>query len=203
MRIRNRTQNTRLIVGMALLLAAQAGLAVAAEEYKLDASHSSIEFAVKHMVISNVKGTFPDFSGAIVYNEKDITKSSVELIIKVASINTNNSGRDEHLRAPDFFDAEEYPDITFGSTKIEKAGEGLLVTGNLTIRGIAKEVSFPVDLTDTIKDPYGNVRFGVEGKLQINRQDYGISWSGVMDNGGLVVSDKVKIEINLEAVRKQ
>jgi polyisoprenoid-binding protein YceI len=192
-----------LILVLALFLTAPAGLAIAADEYHLDASHTSIEFSVKHMVISNVKGSFPDVSGVIVYDENDVTKSSVDVVIKVASVNTNNEKRDDHLRSADFFDAANYPDITFKSKKIEKADEGFVMTGILTIRGVSKEVSMNVDMTDTLTDPWGNVRFGAETRLKINRQDYDVKWSKSLDNGGLVVGNDVKIEISLEAVKKQ
>jgi polyisoprenoid-binding protein YceI len=188
---------------MASMLAISAGQAAAADEYHLDASHTSVEFAVKHMVITNVKGSFPDVSGVIMYDAKDITKSSVDVTIKAASVNTNNEKRDDHLRSPDFFDVGKYPDITFKSERIEKTDGGFVMTGILTIRDVSKEVSMKVDMTDTIEDPYGNVRFGAETELKINRQDFGITWNNVLDNGGLVVGNDVKIGINLEAVRKK
>ncbi len=191
-----------MAIALMFLLAVPLTSASAADEYALDAAHTSIEFSVRHMVISNVKGSFSDVSGVILYDEKDITKSSVDVTIKVASINTNNEKRDEHLRSPDFFDAEKYPDITFKSSKIEKTKEGLVMTGTLTIRGISKEVTMPFELTDKITDPWGSVRFGAETKLKINRQDFKVSWNKVLDAGGVLVGDEVKIEISLEAIKQ-
>ena len=193
----------RLVIALAAFMMVSANAALAADEYSVDAAHSTVEFAVKHMVISTTKGSFSDVSGVIMYDDKDVTKSSVDVIIKTASVNTNNEKRDEHLKSPDFFDTAKYPDITFKSSKIEKTKEGLVMSGTLTIRGVSKQVSLPLELTDTMTDPWGSVRFGAETRLEINRQDYGVSWSNVMDNGGLVVSDKVKIEISVELIKKK
>jgi polyisoprenoid-binding protein YceI len=184
------------------LLAASANVVSAADKYELDTSHTSVEFAVKHMVISTVKGAFSDVTGTILYDEKDITKSSVDVLIKVASVNTNNEKRDEHLKSADFLDAGKYPDITFKSKQVQKTDEGLVLTGILTIRDVSKEVSMPFEITGKLTDPWGNVRIGAETELEINRQDYGVSWSKNLDGGGLVVGDKVKIEISLEGVKK-
>ncbi|NIM18860.1 MAG: polyisoprenoid-binding protein [Candidatus Latescibacteria bacterium] len=176
--------------------------ALAADKYVIDASHTSTEFSVRHLVISNVKGNFSDISGVIMYDENDATKSSVDVTIKVASINTNNEKRDDHLRSLEFFDAEKYPEITFKSKKIEKTDDGLKLVGTLTIRGVSKEVAFPFELTGKITDPWKNVRIGAEANLKINRQDFGVSWNNVMEGGGLVVGNDVKITINLEAVKQ-
>jgi polyisoprenoid-binding protein YceI len=203
MHIKKRIPIKQLVMGLAAFVVVYANAALAADEYNIDPAHSSVEFAVKHMVISTVKGTFADVSGVIMYDAKDVTKSTVDVVIKAASVNTNNQKRDDHLRSPDFFDAAKYPDITFKSTKIEKSKDGLVMTGTLTIRGVSKEVSMPLQLTDTMTDPWGSVRFGAEAGLEINRQDYGVSWNNVMDNGGLVVSDNVKIAINVELVKEK
>ena len=203
MNTQNRKRNLQLITVLSVLMTIPAGAALAADEYNIDPAHSSVEFAVKHMVISTVKGNFADFSGVLMYDQNDPTKTSVDVVIKAASIDTNNDKRDNHLRSADFFETEKYPDITFKSTKIEKTKDGLTMTGTLTIRGVSKEVSMPVQLTDTMTDPWGSVRFGAETGLDINRQDYGVSWNNVMDNGGLVVSDNVKIMINVELVKKK
>jgi polyisoprenoid-binding protein YceI len=184
-----------------LLLAA--GFAISADTYVVDPSHSNVGFSTKHLVISTVSGNFGQFEGTIVFDDKDITKSSVTGTIKTASINTGNADRDKHLKSADFFDVEKYPEITFKSTKVEKAGDGAKVTGSLTIRGVSKEVSFPATINGPIKDPYGNMKIGLSaGPLTINRQDYGVSWSKKMDTGGLVVSDEVKIQIDAEAAKK-
>jgi len=192
-----------MIIGLVITAVFAANSALAADEYSIDAAHSSVGFAVKHMVISTVKGSFADVSGVIMYDESDVTKSSVDVVIKAASVNTNNQKRDDHLKSPDFFDTASHPDITFKSSKIEKTKDGLVMTGTLTIRGVAKEVSMPLELTDTMTDPWGSVRFGAETSLEINRQDYGVSWNNVLDNGGLVVSDNVKIQISVELIKKK
>ena len=174
--------------------------ALAADKYVLDASHTSAGFAVKHMVISTVKGGFADVAGFILYDEKDITNSSVEVTIKTASINTNNEKRDNHLRSSDFFDAEKYPDITFKSKAINKTDDGFELMGILTIKDISKEVAFPFEITGKLTDPWGSVRIGAEATLKIGRQDYGLTWSKALETGGLVVGNDIKIELSVEAV---
>ncbi len=180
-----------------------AGSVLAADSYQIDPVHSNIGFSVRHMVISNVKGNFTDFSGTILYDDKDISKSSVNVTIKTTSINTGNQYRDNDLKSGNFFEAEKYPEITFQSTKIDKAVEGFDLIGNLTMRGVTKEVKIPFNVLGTVKDPYGNTRLGAEGTLTINRQDYGISFNKALDNGGLVVGNEVKIDLNIEAVNKK
>ncbi|SYZ72890.1 conserved exported hypothetical protein [Candidatus Zixiibacteriota bacterium] len=192
------------ILAMLVMAITMAGVSVlGADTYQIDPVHSNIGFTVKHMVISNVKGNFSDFSGTIVYDDKDISKSSVNVTIKTISINTGNQYRDNDLKSGNFFEAEKYPEITFQSTKIEKAVDGFVMTGNLTMRGVTKEVQIPFNILGTIKDPYGNMRMGAEGGLTINRQDYGISFNKALDNGGLVVGNEVKIDLNIEAVNKK
>jgi polyisoprenoid-binding protein YceI len=182
-------------------LAALSATGMAADKYSADPSHSSVGFAVKHMVVSKVKGYFNDYTVDIVYDDKDITKSSVEVAIKTASIDTKQTKRDDHLRSPDFFDAAKFPEITFKSKRIEKSGEGYVAVGDLTMRGVTKEITLPFTFAGVVTDPYGNTRLGLSGGTKINRQDYGVSWSKSLDNGGLVVSDDVEIEIEIEAVK--
>jgi polyisoprenoid-binding protein YceI len=174
-----------------------------ADPYVIDPVHSSIGFSVRHLVISNVKGQFTDYSGTIFFDEQDITKSSVNVTIKTASINTGSNDRDNHLRSADFFDAANHPEITFKSTRIEKKGDGYVCVGTLTMRRVSKEVAIPFTLLGQTKDPRGNTRIGLEANLVLNRQDYGISWSRTMDTGGLVAGNEVKIELNVEAVKRR
>jgi polyisoprenoid-binding protein YceI len=174
-----------------------------ADKYQFDLAHTSIGFSVRHMVLSYVKGDFKDFSGTILLDEKDISKSSVEVTIKTASINTGNEKRDSDLKAEGFLEAEKYPEITFKSKRIEKNDDGYVAVGDLTLHGVTKEISLPFNLIGPIKDPWGNNRIGIQATLEINRQDYGVSWSKTMDNGGLIVGDEVKIELNVEAVNAQ
>ena len=174
--------------------------ASAADKYKIDAVHSSIGFSVKHMLVTNVKGSFADFSGEIMLDTEDMTKSSVNVTIKTASISTNNERRDGHLKSADFFDVEGHADLTFRSSRIEKKGDGYVAYGALTMRGVTKEIELPFTLTGPIKIG-DRSHLGVEGGLTINRQDYGVSYTGkILDIGGVAVGNEVKIELNIEAV---
>lgn len=180
-----------------------AATAMAADTYKIDPVHSYIGFAVRHLVISNVKGNFTDFSGTIIYDSVDLAKSSVDVTIKAAGINTDNPDRDKHLKGTDFFDVEKFPNITFKSDRIEKKGERFVAIGKLIMHGVTKEVSITFDFLGTVKDPWGNFRIGIEGSTSVNRRDYGISWNKALDSGGLVVGDEVKIDLSVEAVKQQ
>lgn len=182
------------------LVVASALPSVAGDKYTIDAGHSSVTFSVKHMVISNVKGSFQKFEGAIVYDAKNMTASSVEFSIQTASIDTNNEKRDVDLRKNDFLDAENHPAITFKSEKVVKKGEGWMAVGKLTIRGVSKEIELPFAVNGPIQNPWGQTVIGVDvGSITINRQDYGVTWNKKMDNGGLIVGDEVTIEIQVEA----
>lgn len=178
------------------------GTAVAADKYVIDPVHSSIEFTVSHLVVSKVKGSFDDFEGVILYDADNVAKSSVEVTIRSASIDTRHEKRDGHLKSPDFLAVEEYPELTFKSRSVEKSDDGLAVIGMLTIRGVAKEVTIPFDITGIVTDPYGQTRLVFEAGLEINRHDYGVSWNQKLDNGGFLVGDDVEIEIIVEAVLK-
>lgn len=171
--------------------------------FVIDANHSLIGFSVRHLTISNVHGRFAIFSGTIHYNEQDVTKSSVEFNAKAESIDTGVKPRDEHLRTADFFDVAKYPDITFKSTKIAQSGGQYQMTGNFTMHGVTKEITFPFQLTKPIKDPRGNTRFGIEAEFTINRQDYGINYGKTFGDGSLVVSNDVKINLNMEASKQE
>ncbi len=189
-------KNVWIIFTSSLIAAAAFG----AEKYQIDLAHSSVGFTVKHLMISNVKGEFRDFSGTIMFGDKDISKSSVAVTIKVASINTHDDKRDGHLRSPDFFDAEKYSDITFTSKRAEKQGEGWALVGDLTIKNVTKEVAFPFTLVGPITDLWGNKRIAAQGSLTINRQDYGVSWNKNLDSGGVLVGNDIKIDIEVEAI---
>ena len=171
--------------------------ALAADQYKIDPNHSSATFNVRHNLISNVPGRFSDVNGSITYDEADITKSSVEATIKVATISTDNEGRDKHLKSPDFFDAKKYPEITFKSKSIQKRGNQLVALGTLTMRGVSKDIELPFEI-NKLTTPRGTT-IGVVAETKLNRQDYGINWSKTLDNGGLIVANEVKIELSLEA----
>ena len=172
-------------------------VALAADEFKIDPAHSQANFSVKHMLISTVHGRFSSVSGTIVFDEKDPSKCSVEAVIKSDSISTDNEGRDKHLKSPDFFEVEKYPDITFKSKKVEKRGNQWVAIGTLTIKNVSKDIELPFEIAK-LENPRGTT-IGIGATTQINRQDYGVSWSRKLDNGGMVVADDVKIELNLEA----
>jgi len=174
---------------------------LAAEKFAIDVAHSSVEFSVKHLLISNVKGNFTDFSGIIMFDESDMTKSSVETTIKAASIDTDNADRDNHLRSEDFFDVEKYPEITFISNDIIRTSNGFEMLGTLSMHGVSKEISIPFEFLGRAEGSSGDVRLGFEGYTTIDRKDFGISWNKTLDSGGLAVGNEVKIELNIEAVK--
>jgi polyisoprenoid-binding protein YceI len=168
--------------------------------FEFDPAHTSAQFAVKHLVVSTVRGSMGRVSGAVEFDEADPAKSTVQATIDVRGIDTNDEKRDEHLRGADFFDAAKYPTITFQSKSAERVADGKYkVTGDLTIKGVTKEVVLDVEgATKPIRDPFGNTKLGGIARTKINRQDFGISWSRTMDGGGLVVGDEVDIVIDIE-----
>jgi polyisoprenoid-binding protein YceI len=178
-----------------------AASATAADQYAIDGAHTTVGFNVAHMVVSRVHGTFNDVAGTVTYDPADLTRSSVAVTIKAASIDTRHDGRDEHLRSADFLDAAQFPELTFQSTRIEHNGDALVAVGNLTIHGVTKDVRLPFRLTGPIQDPMGKTRLGVEAEVTLSRRDFGIVWSKVMDGGGLVVGDDVRVIISAEAIR--
>jgi polyisoprenoid-binding protein YceI len=172
-------------------------VSVFADEYAIDKVHSGVNFSVRHMMLSNVHGRFSDVTGTINYDEKDVTKSSVTAVIKTASISTDNENRDKDLRSANFFDTDKFPEATFKSTKVEKRGDQLVAIGDLTIKGVTKQVEMPFELVKA-NTPMGP-GIGVNATLKINRQDFGVNYNRTMDNGGLVVGNDVTLELNVEA----
>jgi polyisoprenoid-binding protein YceI len=170
----------------------------AADTYTIDPAHTSFGFTVKHMMISNVPGEFGKFSGQIVYSPADLANSKADVTIDVSSINTRIDKRDAHLKSPDFFDAEKYPTITFVSTQFTPTS----ITGNLTMKGVTKEVTVPVTISGPVKTMMGGQAIGITGSVTINRQDYGINWNKALDHGGWAVSNDVVITISIEADQK-
>lgn len=190
------------VFASAILLCTLAVLpAYAAETFVIDPMHSYIGFSVRHLMVSTIKGRFTSYSGTIIYDEQDITKSSVEVSIKVESVNTDVVDRDNHLRGPEFFDVAKYPEATFKSTRIEKRAEGYYAVGNFTMHGISKEVAMPFKVGGKANF-HGKTRLGIDAGLTVNRQDFGITWNSKLDNGGLVIGDDVKIELHIEAFKK-
>ncbi len=179
---------------------ALAGALWAADSYSIDNAHSGIWFSVKHMMVTNTKGQFKDYAVGLIYDAKDLSKSSVKVAIKAESIDTTNAKRDDHLRGSDFFEVSKFPEITFESTKIVKQGLSYEAAGKLTIKGVTKDVKIPFTLSGPVKDPSGQTHIGVEGNLTINRQDYGVNYSTTLDNGGLAVGNDVKIELIIEGI---
>lgn len=188
---------------LALLLAAALPV-LAGDTYRIDPAHSEIGFKVRHF-LSKTPGRFSKFQGTIQIDEKDVAKSSVEVSIETASVNTDNASRDSHLRTPDFFDVEKFPAMTFRSTSVREVSKGKLeVTGDLTLRGVTKRITFPISNVGVIRSPFGDVRAGfVDGVLKINRKDFGVSWNKVLDTGGTMLSDEVEIALNVEAVKQE
>ena len=176
--------------------------ATAVRTWNIDASHSIAEFAVRHMMVSTVKGRFGRLEGAIEGDEANPTASSVRATIDVASIDTSDEQRDAHLRSDDFFNAERYPHITFVSKRIERVdAEYFRIVGDLTIRDVTKEVVLDTKFEGQVRDPYGNQRAGFTATTQINRGDFGVSFNGALETGGVIVGDKVKITLHIEAMR--
>lgn len=171
--------------------------------WKIDPAHTNAHFKVKHMMISNVKGEFTSVTGSLEYSESDITKSKVEATIDAKSINTRDQQRDGHLKSADFLDVEKYPTLTFRSTKVSSKGDGNYeVTGDLTIHGTTRPVVLAVnDLTAPAKDPWGNVRIGLEATTKINRKDFGLVWNAALETGGVLVGDEVQITVDAEFVK--
>ncbi len=171
--------------------------------WQIDPAHSTVGFSVRHMVVSTVHGRFKVFDGTIEIDDANPANSSIEAHAETASIDTSDENRNNHLRSADFFDAEKYPTITFKSTKVEPTGDNTYqVTGDLTMHDVTKPVTFTVERSETIKDPYGFQRFGLEAKTKINRRDWGLTWGPVLEAGGAVVSDEERLNLDLEATSK-
>jgi polyisoprenoid-binding protein YceI len=169
-------------------------------QWNIDPAHSVAEFSVRHMMISTVKGSFAVIEGNLDFDPADPEAASVEATIDVSSINTNAADRDNHLRSPDFFDVENYPQMTFKSTRIEKTGDNTgRVVGDLTMRGMTKEVSFDIEYFGEVPSPFGDRRVGFNGTTTINREEWGLTWNQQLETGGVLVSKDVKISVDLQA----
>lgn len=191
-----------LTTGLAAILSLP--VSAATSTWQLDPSHSAAQFSVRHLAISTVRGGFSNVKGTVIFDDKDVSKSSVDVTIDVSTVDTREPNRDKDLKTDKFFDVEHYPTMTFKSTKVEQASPGKLkITGDLTIRGVTKQVVLDVEgPTAPVKDPWGNQRAAVNATTKINRQDYGVKWNATMDNGGVVVGDEVSINIDAEMVQK-
>ena len=194
----------RIIASIAAIVALTLPVVASASTWAIDPDHSNVGFKVKHLMITNVMGNFEKHSGTIDLNDKDITKSKVEVTIDTNSINTKVQKRDEHLRSADFFDVTKYPTMTFVSKKIAKAGkDGFKVTGDLTLHGVTKEVVLSVEgPSQESKDPWGNIRRGVTAATKINRKDFGLVWNAALETGGVAVGEEVTITLEIELIKK-
>jgi polyisoprenoid-binding protein YceI len=170
--------------------------------YQLDPSHSSANFTIKHMMIAKVHGGFEKISGKFIYDASNPTKSEINVVIEAASINTRDAARDTHLKSADFFDVEKYPTLTFKSTRVEKDGSDLKVTGELTIHGVTNTVTLDVEgPSEELKDPWGNAKIGASATTKIKRKDFGLTWNAALEAGGLLVGDDVSISIDVQFVK--
>lgn len=171
--------------------------------WNIDPAHSVAEFKVKHMMISNVKGRFSKLSGALSFDESNLSNSGVDISIEAASIHTADEQRDAHLKSPDFFDVQQFPTLTFKSKGIRIVRDGeLSVEGDLTIHGITRKVSFAVEgPTPPTKDPWGNTRIAVSATTKINRKDFGLTWNAALETGGILVGEEVTITLDTQFVK--
>ena len=170
--------------------------------YVLDPAHTRVGFVARHAMVTKVRGQFNEFEGTAVVDGTDLTRSTVQLTIQAASIDTRNEQRDGHLRSNDFLAMEEYPQITFVSTAVETTGPTSFdVTGDLTIKGVTNSVTISFEFEGAATDPFGNQRVGFEGSVVINRKDYGITWNAALETGGVLVSDKITLEFEVSAIK--
>ncbi|MGB0101875.1 MAG: YceI family protein [Nocardioides sp.] len=170
-------------------------------DYTIDATHTRIGFSARHAMVTTVRGQFTDFAGTAHLDAADPTASHVQLTITTSSIDTGVADRDAHLRSADFFSADENKEITFASTSVALDGDEWLVTGDLTINGTTKPVTVPFELTGSAQDPFGNLRVGFEGGTAISRKDWGVTYNAALETGGVLISDKVKLEFDVSAIR--
>ena len=194
----------RIIASISTIIALALPVFAFASTWTIDPDHSNIGFKVKHLMVSNVKGSFDKHTGMVEINDQDITKSKVEVSIDTSSINTNVQKRDEHLRSADFFDVAKHPTMTFVSKKVAKAGKDRLkVTGDLTLHGVTKQVVLDVaPLSRESKDPWGNIRRGTTATTKIDRKDFGLTWNKGLETGGVLVGDEVTITLEIEMIKK-
>jgi polyisoprenoid-binding protein YceI len=171
--------------------------------WNIDPIHSSAQFKVRHMMVSNVKGEFTGVTGVLSLDEADITNSSIEASIDAVTISTRDAQRDAHLKSPDFFDVEKFPALTFKSIRVTKTSDGeLAVTGALTIHGVTRTAVFEVEGPSApVKDPYGNTRIGLAATTRINRKDFDLVWNGALETGGVLIGEEVAITLDLEFIK--
>ncbi|MFH8390940.1 MULTISPECIES: YceI family protein [unclassified Streptomyces] len=170
--------------------------------YTIDPAHSTIGFVARHAMVTKVRGAFNEFEGSAYFDGADPAKSTGKVTIKATSVDTRNADRDQHLRSNDFLNMDEYPEITFVSTAVRRTDDtSFEVTGDLTVKGVTKPVTIPFSYEGTATDPFGNVRVGLEGEVTINRKDYGVVWNAPLETGGVLVSEKIKLEFEISAIK--
>lgn len=174
-----------------------------AANYAVDIPHTQIHFSVAHLMVFKVRGNFTDFSGEIDIDTKNKTLTSTKAVIKTSSIDTRNDKRDKHLRSPDFFEADKYPEILFISKKISGSGDDITVVGDLTIKGVTKEVTLKGSFAGVAKDPWGNDRAGFAATGEVDRRDFGLTWNKALEAGGFVVGDTITIGLEVEAIAQK
>lgn len=173
------------------------------QTYSIDRNHTRLEFSAKHMMVTTVRGSFEDFAGTVEVDGDDPTSARAQAVVKTASLWTGVEMRDNHLRSDDFFGVEKYPEMTFQSTAVEKTGENTYkVTGDLTIRDVARPITLEVEVEGQIIDPWGNERVGLSARGRLNRKDWGLNWNQAIEAGGVVVSDSINIAVEAALVRK-
>lgn len=178
-------------------------LAALTGEYTIDPSHSEIGFVARHAMVTNVKGYFQDFDGTLHLDGTDPSKSTATIDVKMESIETGSADRDGHLKSSDFFKIDEFPTMTFRSTKAEAlGGDDYRITGDLSILGVTKPLSIDLEFNGSAKDPFGNERVGFEGKAEIVRSEWGLTWNAALETGGVLVSDKIKLTFDISAIKK-
>lgn len=194
----------KIIASISTIIALALPAFAFATTWTIDPEHSNVGFKVKHLMVSNVRGSFEKHTGIVEINDKDVTKSKVEVSIETNSINTNVQKRDEHLRSADFFDVATFPTMTFVSKKVAKAGKDKLkVTGDLTLHGVTKQVVLDVEgPTRESKDPWGNIRKGATATTKINRKDFGLVWNTALETGGVAVGEEITITLEIEMIKK-
>ncbi|MFF9810962.1 YceI family protein [Streptomyces coeruleorubidus] len=182
--------------------AAQPDLAALTGDYTIDPAHSALGFVARHAMVTNVKGSFQDFTGTLHLDGTDPALSTASLDVVMDSIETGNADRDGHLKSADFFKADEFPTMTFRSTKAESlGGDDYRITGDLTILGTTRPLTIDLEFNGAAKDPFGNERVGFEGKAEILRSEWGLTWNAALETGGVLVSDKIKLNFDISAIR--
>ena len=172
-----------------------------AGDYTLDASHSRLGFSARHAMVTTVRGQFTDWNATAHIDTANPAASSVTVTINPASVSTGSADRDGHLTSPDFFDTAAFPEWTFVSTNVSRDGDEWTITGDLTIKGVTKPVTIEFEENGSAKDPFGNVRVGFEGDVTVNRKDWGLTWNAALETGGVLVSEKIKLEFDISAIK--